>query len=172
MKDALRQFLEDLQEEPDREGLKKTPERFIEAFEFLTSGYGHSPEELAQEALFEADTQDFVLLKDIEFFSLCEHHLLPFFGKAHIGYFPGKTMIGLSKIPGIVDLFARRLQTQERLGEQILRSLEVILKPRGVGVVLEARHFCMMMRGTGKTQTTVVTHHRSGIVGKDAPFPI
>lgn len=162
MKDAIRQFLEDLSEHPDRMGLEKTPERFKEALEFLTSGYSQSSEEITKDALFPAETKELVLLKGIEFYSLCEHHLLPFFGVVHVGYLPSKKMIGLSKIPRIIDLYARRVQTQERLGGEILHTLEETLKPRGIGVVIEAKHLCMMMRGVGKQNTLIRTHHFGG----------
>ena len=128
---------------------------------YLTSGSKQNLHEITDEALFPTDTQNLVLLKNMEFYSLCEHHLLPFFGKVHVGYWPEKEMIGLSKIPRIVDLYARRLQTQERLGEQILQALEGTLKPRGLGVVIEASHLCMMMRGVEKQGVEVVTQHLS-----------
>ncbi len=162
MQDALQTFLKNIGEDPERAGLKKTPERWEEAMKFLTSGLTQSPEEIVKGALFPADTQNLVLLKDIEFYSLCEHHLLPFFGKVHVGYYPSKDIIGVSKIPRIIDLYARRLQTQERLGEQILRALEGVLQPRALGVVIEASHLCMMMRGVEKQGATVLTHHFGG----------
>jgi len=167
MHDALRAFLKAIGEDPNREGLKKTPERFAEALRFLTSGYEGNLEEVVNGALYGAEAQDLIVVKDIEFYSLCEHHLLPFFGKAHIGYLPGKKLIGLSKIPRIVDLYARRFQTQERLGKHICGALEKILQPRGVGVILEAEHLCMKMRGVQKGGALVVTHRWGGAWRKE-----
>lgn len=162
MEEFFKNLLKSLGEDPNREGLKKTPERFEEALKFLTSGYNENLEEVVNGALYPAESSDLVLVKDIEFYTLCEHHLLPFFGRVHIGYLPGKTVIGLSKIPRIVDMYARRLQTQERLGQQICDALERTLKPRGIGVVLEAEHLCMKMRGVEKERACIVTHHFSG----------
>lgn len=162
MHDALRKFLKAVGEDPNRPGLKKTPERFEEALKFLTSGYQESLEKIVNGALYPAESHNLILVRDIEFYTLCEHHLLPFFGKAHIGYLPGKHVIGLSKIPRIIDMYARRLQTQERLGQQICDALERALKPKGVGVVLEAEHLCMKMRGVEKEGACIVTHHFRG----------
>ena len=167
MQDAIHQFLKKIGVDTGKPGMKKTPERFTEAMQFLTGGYKETLEEVVGEALFPAETEELVLVREIEFYSLCEHHLLPFFGKVHIGYLPGKEMIGLSKIPRIVDLFARRLQTQERLGEQILEALETSLKPRGLAVIVEARHLCMMMRGVKKQHPSVLTRHFGGILKKE-----
>jgi GTP cyclohydrolase IA len=137
-------------EDPKREGLEKTPERFVKAFQFLTQGYAKSPQELINGALFDVPYSEMVIIKNIELYSLCEHHLIPFFGKCHVGYLPNGKIVGLSKIPRIVDAFARRLQVQERLTYQISEFLMEHLKPLGVGVVIEASHLCMMMRGVEK----------------------
>jgi GTP cyclohydrolase I len=145
-------------EDPAREGLVRTPERAEKAFRFLTSGYETDIESIVNGALFSREHNDgMVVVKDIEFFSMCEHHLLPFFGKMHVAYLPKDKLIGLSKIPRIVDTFARRLQIQERLTQQVAESIEEVLQPRGVGVICEARHFCMMMRGVEKQQSGTVT---------------
>ena len=146
----IKDLLKFVGEDPTREGLVKTPERFTKAFKFLTQGYSKSPEEIINDALFEAPYSDMVIVKDIELYSLCEHHLLPFFGKCHVGYIPHGKIIGLSKIPRIVEAFARRLQVQERLTAQVSSFLMEHLKPLGVGVVIEATHLCMMMRGVEK----------------------
>ncbi|MDD5623908.1 MAG: GTP cyclohydrolase I FolE [Candidatus Peribacteraceae bacterium] len=168
MEKLYRDLLRKIGENPDREGLRKTPRRCEDAFRFLTSGYGQSAEKVVNGALFKADTDGMIIVKDIECYSLCEHHLLPFVGKVHVGYIPDKKVIGLSKIPRVVDMFARRLQTQERLGQQICDALEKILKPKGIGVVISASHFCMMMRGVEKQHSTAVTSHVKGIFRKDA----
>lgn len=167
--DALfRQLLEQLGEDPERPGLQKTPQRMADAMKFLTSGYGQSAKDVANGALFPSDTSGMVIVKDIECYSLCEHHLLPFFGKVHVGYIPRDHVIGLSKIPRIVDVFARRLQVQERLGEQICDALEEILQPKGIGIVTEMGHFCMMMRGVEKQHSSAVTSHVRGLFKEDA----
>lgn len=150
-------MLEKLGEDPSREGLVRTPLRAEKAMKFLTSGYKMDISQIVNEALFEVDYDEMVIVKDIEFFSLCEHHLLPFYGKAHVAYLPSKKVIGLSKLPRIVDMFARRLQVQERLTQEIARTIEQVLQPAGVGVILEARHFCMMMRGVEKQHSGTVT---------------
>jgi GTP cyclohydrolase IA len=145
-------------EDPDREGLLRTPERAEKAFRFLTSGYETDVQSIVNGALFSRGKSDgMVVVKDIEFFSMCEHHLLPFFGKMHVAYLPKEKLIGLSKIPRIVDTFARRLQIQERLTQQVAQTIEDVLQQRGVGVICEARHFCMMMRGVEKQQSGTVT---------------
>ncbi len=167
--DALiRQLLESLGEDPDRPGLRGTPKRVKEAYEFLTSGYGGNLKKIVNGALYPADTDGMVIVKDIEFFSLCEHHLLPFFGKIHVGYIPNENVVGLSKIPRIVDMFSRRLQVQERMGQQICDALEEILTPKGIGVVCEANHLCMMMRGVEKQHSSAVTSHVMGTFKADA----
>ncbi len=153
MEDVLRQLGED----PTREGLSKTPERMEKALKYLTSGYHQDVHELVNGALFTVKYDEMVIVKDIEFFSLCEHHMLPFFGKVHVAYLPRHKVVGLSKIPRIVDMFARRLQIQERMTQEIAQSLQQVLDPLGVGVVCEARHFCMMMRGVEKQHSGAVT---------------
>ena len=146
-----------LGENTEREGLVKTPERAAKAMKFLTSGYSMNPKEILEGAMFKEDYNEMVIIKDIELYSLCEHHMLPFFGKAHIAYIPNGHIVGLSKIPRVVDVFARRLQVQERLTEQILDCINDTLKPQGVAVVIEASHMCMMMRGVQKQNSTTTT---------------
>ena len=153
----MKKLLIRIGEDPSREGLVRTPERADKALRFLTSGYQMDIESIVNGALFSAVGDDMVVVKDIEFFSLCEHHLLPFFGKMHVAYLPKDKLIGLSKIPRIVDVFARRLQVQERLTHEIATTLESVLQARGVGVICEARHFCMMMRGVEKQHSGTVT---------------
>src|ERR1022692_3826807 len=140
-------IIKELGEDPEREGLQKTPERVAKSLQFLTHGYNLDPAQILKSAMFKESYQQMVLIKDIEIYSLCEHHMLPFFGKAHVAYIPNGRIIGLSKIPRIVDMFARRLQVQERLTTEILDAIRDVLKPLGVGVVIEAYHLCMMMRG-------------------------
>jgi GTP cyclohydrolase IA len=154
--------LEHLGEDSARDGLVRTPVRAEKALKYLTSGYESNLESIVNNALFDVCYDEMVIVKDIEFFSLCEHHLLPFYGKAHVAYLPGEKVIGLSKIPRIVDMFARRLQVQERLTQEIARTLEDVLQPKGVGVILEARHFCMMMRGVEKQHSGTVTSSMLG----------
>jgi GTP cyclohydrolase I len=161
-------ILKKLGENPRRPGLRKTPKRWADALKFLTSGYGQSLDEVVNDATFPADTDGMIIMKDIECYSLCEHHLLPFVGKVHVGYIPERKAIGLSKIARVVDMFARRLQTQERLGQQICDALEKVLKPKGIGVVIEASHFCMMMRGVEKQHSVAVTSHVRGSFRRDA----
>jgi GTP cyclohydrolase I len=168
MEELFRSLLKKIGEDPNRPGLKRTPKRMSEAMEFLTSGYDQKLETVVNGALFPADTDGMIIVKDIECYSLCEHHMLPFTGKVHIGYIPDKKIIGLSKIPRIVDMFARRLQVQERLGQQICDALKDILKPKGIGVVIEASHFCMMMRGVEKQHSVAVTSHVAGSFKRDA----
>ena len=153
----MRRILELIGEDPTREGLVRTPERADKALRYLTSGYEVDVDALVNGALFTQDCDEMVIIRDIEFFSMCEHHLLPFFGKVHVGYLPDKKVIGLSKIPRIVDAFARRLQLQERLTQQIAQTLQDVLQPKGVAVISEARHFCMMMRGVEKQHSGTLT---------------
>ncbi len=160
--ELLREVLLRLGEDPDREGLRRTPERTARALEYLTKGYREDPEELLRGALFSVDYDQMVIVKDIEMFSLCEHHLLPFFGKVHIAYVPKGKVIGLSKLPRLVDIFARRLQVQERLTTQIAETIQKAIEPQGVGVVIEARHLCMMMRGVEKQHSAAVTSSMLG----------
>jgi GTP cyclohydrolase I len=155
--DLMRQVLGHLGEDTSRDGLVRTPARAERALQFLTSGYSADLSTIVNDALFEVEYDEMVIVKDIEFFSLCEHHLLPFYGKAHVAYLPDKKVIGLSKIPRIVDMFARRLQVQERLTQQIAQTVQEVLDPKGVGVICEARHFCMMMRGVEKQHSGTVT---------------
>ena len=153
----VRAMLAGLGEDPDREGLQKTPERVEKALRFLTHGYEQDVDELVNDALFTVEYDEMVIIRDIEVYSLCEHHLLPFFGKAHVAYIPNGKVVGLSKIPRLVDMFARRLQVQERLTVQIAEAIEEKLRPRGVGVVIEAMHFCMLMRGVEKQNSLAVS---------------
>ena len=146
-----------LGEDTDREGLEKTPLRAAKAMKFLTEGYEKDPKQILQSAMFSEDYNEMVIVKDIELYSLCEHHMLPFFGKAHIAYIPNGKIVGLSKIPRVVDVFSRRLQVQERMTEQILDCINETLEPIGVGVVIEASHMCMMMRGVQKQNSTTTT---------------
>ena len=168
MDESFRTLIEKCGDDPNRPGLRKTPKRAAEAFQFLTSGYSLSLEKIVNGALFPASTDGMIIVKDIECYSLCEHHLLPFVGKVHVGYIPDKHIIGLSKIPRIVDMFARRLQVQECLGQQICDALDEVLKPKGIGVVIEADHLCMMMRGVEKQHSKAVTSQMKGIFKKDA----
>jgi GTP cyclohydrolase I len=157
MQDAVRALLAGIGEDPDRDGLESTPKRVEKALRFLTKGYHEDPKALIGEALFTVSYDEMVIIKDIDVFSLCEHHLLPFHGKAHVAYIPNGKVVGLSKIPRLVDMFSRRLQVQERLTVQIAETIEDVIKPRGVGVVIEAMHFCMMMRGVEKQNSVAVT---------------
>ncbi len=168
MEQLYKALLQKIGEDPSRPGLKRTPKRVAEAMKFLTSGYDQDLKTIVNGALFPSDTDGMIIVKDIECYSLCEHHMLPFTGKVHVGYIPDGTIIGLSKIPRIVDMFARRLQVQERLGQQICDALQETLKPRGIGVVIEASHFCMMMRGVEKQHSVAITSHVAGSFKKDA----
>lgn len=150
-------ILENIGEDPSRNGILKTPERAAKAMQFLTQGYEMDPQKILLGAMFEEDYDDMVLIKDIELYSLCEHHMLPFFGKVHIAYIPNGKIVGLSKIPRIVDVFARRLQVQERLTHDILECINETLQPKGVAVVIEAQHMCMMMRGVQKQNSATTT---------------
>jgi GTP cyclohydrolase IA len=160
--DLMREILIRLGEDPDREGLTRTPERVHKAYQFLTRGYREDPEALLREALFTVSYDEMVIVKDIEMFSLCEHHMLPFFGKVHVAYIPNGKVIGLSKIPRLVEVFSRRLQIQERLTTQIAETIQKTIDPQGVGVVIEARHLCMMMRGVEKQHSAAVTSSMLG----------
>jgi GTP cyclohydrolase I len=157
IKNSFTTIIEKLGEDTEREGILKTPERAAKAMQFLTSGYDMDPAEILKGAMFKEDYDDMVIVKDIELYSLCEHHMLPFFGKAHIAYIPNGHIVGLSKLPRIVDVFARRLQVQERLTHNILECINTTLKPKGVAVVIEASHMCMMMRGVQKQNSVTTT---------------
>ncbi|MFZ0731866.1 MAG: GTP cyclohydrolase I FolE [Candidatus Sulfotelmatobacter sp.] len=160
--DLVREMLIRLGEDPNREGLTATPERVHKAMRFLTKGYREDPEALLKGALFTVSYDEMVIVKDIEMFSLCEHHMLPFFGKVHVAYIPNGRVIGLSKIPRLIELFSRRLQIQERLTTQIAETIQKVIEPQGVGVVIEARHLCMMMRGVEKQHSAAVTSSMLG----------
>jgi GTP cyclohydrolase I len=165
---AVRDMLELVGEDPDRDGLLKTPERVERAMRWLTRGYDLDAAEVIGDALFEETHQNMIVVRDIEFYSMCEHHMLPFFGKAHVAYIPDGRIVGLSKVARVVDVFARRLQVQERLTDQIAEALDDALAPRGVGVVLEASHFCMMMRGVEKQGSRTLTSALRGTFREDA----
>ena len=160
--DKYRAVLEDLGEDPQREGLVRTPERVAKALQFLTHGYGLDPAEILRSAMFREEYQQMVIVRDIEVYSLCEHHMLPFFGKAHVAYIPNGRIVGLSKIPRVVDAYARRLQVQERLTVDIRNCIEETLKPLGVAVVIEAQHLCMVMRGIQKQHSIATTSAFTG----------
>lgn len=168
MLDIIRKLLTNLGEDPSREGLLKTPERVERSLKFLTSGYQKDVDEVLNGALFTVDYTEMVIVKDIDFYSLCEHHLLPFFGKCHVAYLPTNQVIGLSKIPRIVEIFSRRLQVQERLTNEIAETIKEKINPLGVAVVLEATHLCMSMRGVEKQNSTAVTSAMLGVFRKDA----
>src|SRR5215210_334033 len=168
MQDVIRTLLAGLGENPDREGLKDTPKRVEKALKFLTSGYEANIDEVLNNALFTVDYSEMVIVRDIDFYSLCEHHLLPFFGKCHVAYIPSTKVIGLSKIPRIVDMFSRRLQVQERLTNQIANTIRDKIRPLGVAVVVEATHLCMSMRGVQKQNSFAVTSAMSGAFRKNA----
>ena len=160
--ELLRELLVRIGEDPQRDGLLRTPERMQKSLQYLTQGYSKSPDELLQSAMFDVEYDEMVIVKDIEMFSLCEHHVLPFFGKVHVAYIPKGKVIGLSKVPRLVDIFARRLQVQERLTVQIAETIQRAIQPLGVGVVIEARHLCVMMRGVEKQHSSAVTSHMLG----------
>ena len=157
LEQITRNLLKEIGENPDREGLLRTPFRVAKSWEFFSRGYNQNLEDIINNAVFEEDAKDMVIVRDIEFFSLCEHHLLPFFGKAHVGYIPNGKVIGLSKIPRIIDMFSRRLQVQERLTHQVAEVLQDVLNPIGVAVVMEGRHMCMQMRGVEKQNSFAST---------------
>ena len=164
----IRELILSVGENPERQGLEKTPGRYIRAFRSLTEGYSRSLEEVINGALFDAPSQEMVIVKNIEFYSLCEHHLVPFFGRCHVGYIPDKKIIGLSKIPRIVDVFARRLQVQERLTAEISKTMMDVLNAQGVGVVTDAQHLCMMMRGVEKQGASAIA---SSLLGEFRESP-
>ncbi|MSU61912.1 MAG: GTP cyclohydrolase I FolE [Pedosphaera sp.] len=159
--------LELIGEDPSREGLKRTPLRVAQAYKFLTSGYGKNPKQILNGALFEAKSDEMVIVRDIDFYSLCEHHVLPFFGKCHVAYIPNRKVIGLSKLPRIVDVFARRLQIQERLTHEIATAVQDAVDAQGVAVVVEAQHLCMMMRGVEKQNSMAITSAMLGRFRED-----
>jgi len=160
--ELVEEMLVRLGEDPRREGLLRTPARVAKAFEFLTRGYREDPEALLKNALFTVSYDEMVIVKDVEMFSLCEHHMLPFFGKVHVAYIPNGRVIGLSKIPRLIEVFSRRLQIQERLTTEIAETIQKVIEPHGVGVVIEARHLCMMMRGVEKQHSAAVTSSMLG----------
>ena len=161
--DLYRELLLRLGEDPNRDGLLKTPERIEKSMAFLTQGYTQDVTEVLHDALFDVDYDEMVIVKDVEFYSMCEHHMLPFYGRAHIAYVPNGKVIGLSKIPRLVDVFARRLQVQERLTRQVAEAITEAIQPQGVAVIMEAEHLCMMMRGVEKQQSSTVTSAMLGV---------
>ncbi len=165
--ECVKTMLKSCGEDPNRKGLLKTPQRFYNAFKFLTQGYEQDPSEVLNDALFDSTNDEMVLIKNIEFYSLCEHHLLPIIGRAHVAYIPDGKVVGLSKIPRMVNIYARRLQIQEQLTEQIAQSLADVIAPKGVGVVLEARHMCIEMRGVEKINSITTTSALRGIFRKN-----
>jgi GTP cyclohydrolase I len=167
LRDAVAAILAELDPEPSRPGLRETPRRVAEALSFYCEGYAQDPREVVGDALFEPETDEMVVVRDIEIYSLCEHHMAPFFGKAHVAYVPAGKIVGLSKIARLVDVFARRLQVQERLTHQIAHSLAEIVQPKGVGVVVEAAHLCMMMRGVQKQNSSTTTSCLTGLFRSD-----
>ena len=164
----IKELLIQIGEDPNREGIAKTPERVAKAWEFLSKGYDQDLESIINNAIFTEDYDEMVTIKDIDFFSLCEHHLLPFFGKAHVAYIPDGKIVGLSKIPRIVEMFSRRLQVQERMTQQIAETLNKVLHPKGVAVVLEGAHMCMQMRGVEKQNSYATTSSMTGLFRKDS----
>lgn len=166
-RDLIAEILRRLGEDPEREGLRRTPERVEKSLQWLTRGYNLSVEKVVGQGIFEEDHENMVMVRDIEMYSLCEHHLLPFFGKVHIAYIPDGRIMGLSKLPRIVEVFARRLQVQERMTDQIAQAVWDILKPQGVGVVIEAYHLCMMMRGVEKQNSKTITSAMRGVFLED-----
>jgi GTP cyclohydrolase I len=168
MRQLIRRQLELVGEDPDRDGLKRTPKRVAEALKFFTRGYQQDPKTVLNNALFEATSDEMIIVKDIDFYSLCEHHILPFFGKCHIAYLPTKKVVGLSKLPRLVEVYARRLQIQERMTQQIASTLQDLIGAEGVGVVVEAQHLCMMMRGVEKQNSYAITSTLLGRFRDDA----
>lgn len=169
MEELYRQLIQSIGEDPDREGLKKTPQRAAEALRFLTRGYRADLDQVINGAVFDVDTDEIILIKNIELYSLCEHHLLPFLGKCHVAYIPNGKAIGISKIARIVDVYARRLQVQEKLTKQIADALTKCLNPKGVAVVIEAQHLCMMMRGVEKQNSVMTTSCVLGVFRESQP---
>ncbi len=167
MEELIRSLLLELGEDPDRQGLARTPKRVSDSFRFLTAGYGLKPEDVLNNAIFDEPYNEMVIVKEIDFYSLCEHHLLPFWGRAHIAYIPDGKIIGLSKLPRLLDVFARRLQVQERLTQQVADSIEKALQPLGVAVVVEAFHLCMAMRGVEKQNAFATTSAMRGVFQED-----
>jgi GTP cyclohydrolase I len=163
LEEAIQTLLREIGEDPQREGLIRTPDRVARSLRFLTSGYHQDLDKILNGAFFPVAYDEMVIVKDIEIFSICEHHLLPFFGKCHVAYIPNQKVIGLSKIPRVVDVFAKRLQIQERLTTQIAEALTERIKPQGVGVIIEAKHLCMIMRGVEKQNSVAVTSHMTGV---------
>ena len=168
IKPLVESLLKELGEDPGRDGLKRTPERFAESMRYLTRGYSQDPREILNDALFDVTYDEMVIVKDIELYSLCEHHLLPFFGRAHVAYIPNGKLVGLSKIPRLVDMYARRLQVQERLTSEIASILDEVLQPKGVGVVIESIHLCMMMRGVAQQNSFAITSSLRGEFESDS----
>jgi GTP cyclohydrolase I len=168
MQDLIRNLLAELGEDPSREGLLNTPKRVEKALKYLTGGYDADVDQVLNGALFTVDYSEMVIVKDIDFYSLCEHHLLPFFGKCHVAYLPDKKVVGLSKIPRVVEVFSRRLQIQEKLTTQIAKAIESALKPKGVGVVIECLHLCVMMRGVEKNNAHMITSSMQGRFRSDS----
>ena len=168
IEEITKELLEEIGEDPNRKGLIKTPYRVSKAWEFFSKGYKENLDIIINDAIFEENARDMVIVRDVEFFSLCEHHLIPFFGKAHVGYIPNGKVIGLSKIPRIIDMFSRRLQVQERLTHQIADAINSVLNPKGVSVVMEGRHMCMQMRGVEKQNSFTSTSAMSGQFKKSA----
>ena len=160
-------LLKELGEDPGRDGLQNTPSRVARSFRFLTSGYDQDPREILNDALFDVSYDEMVVVKDIDFYSLCEHHMIPFFGRAHVAYIPNGKVVGLSKIPRLVEMFARRLQVQERMTTEIAETIEEVLQPKGVGVVVEASHLCMMMRGVERQNAYAISSSLKGSFSED-----
>lgn len=169
LEQLIKKILQELGENPNRQGLKKSPERIAKSLQYLTNGYQQNIKQIVNGAVFKDQNDEMILVKNIEVYSLCEHHLLPFFGKCHIAYIPNGKIIGLSKLPRIVDFFAKRLQIQERLTHQVAKTIQDVLKPMGVGVIVEAFHLCMMMRGVEKQNSKTVTSCMLGAFRRNAP---